>query len=55
MRPTLGVATTVEVDGEELDRDFDEIALEVAEKALTEWGKPEGELLYLKRAPAAAL
>jgi anaerobic carbon-monoxide dehydrogenase catalytic subunit len=25
--------------------------LEVAEKALNEWGKPEGELLYLKRAP----
>jgi len=47
----LGVATTVEVDGEELDRDMDEIAVEVAEVALNEWGKPEGELLYLKRAP----
>ena len=51
--PHLGVATTVEVDGEEQDRDIDEIALEVAEKALNEWGKPEGELLYLKRAPDA--
>ncbi len=32
--PHLNVATTVEVDGEEVDRDVDEIALEVAEKAL---------------------
>ena len=51
--PHLGVATTVEVDGETVDRDLDEIALEVAEKALNEWGKAEGELQYLKRAPAA--
>jgi len=50
--PYLNVDTTVEVDGETLDRDMDEIALEVAEKALNEWGKSEGELLYLKRAPA---
>jgi len=49
--PYFDVATTVEVDGETQDRDVDEIALEVAEKALAEWGKPEGELLYLKRAP----
>jgi carbon-monoxide dehydrogenase catalytic subunit len=49
----LGVATTVEVDGEELDRDLDEIAVEVAKVALNEWGKAEGELLYLKRAPEA--
>jgi len=49
----LGVATTVEVDGEELDRDIDEIAVEVGEVALNEWGKAEGELLYLKRAPEA--
>ncbi|MEA2059499.1 MAG: carbon monoxide dehydrogenase, partial [Thermodesulfobacteriota bacterium] len=34
----LGVATTVEVDGEELDRDIDEIALETAEIAMAEWG-----------------
>jgi len=44
--PYLGVETTVE-----LDRDIDEIALEVAEKALNEWGKAEGEVHYLKRAP----
>jgi anaerobic carbon-monoxide dehydrogenase catalytic subunit len=49
----LGVATTVEVDGEVKDRDMDEIALETAETAFAEWGKPEGELLYLKRAPEA--
>ncbi len=47
----FGVATTVEVDGQELDRKLDEVALEVAEKALNEWGKTEGELYYLKRAP----
>ena len=51
--PYFNVDTTVEVDGEKLDRDIDEIALEVGEKALHEWGKPEGELMYLKRAPAA--
>jgi carbon-monoxide dehydrogenase catalytic subunit len=50
--PYLGVAIKVEVDGEEKDRDIDEIALEVAEAAMNEWGKPEGELLYAKRAPA---
>jgi anaerobic carbon-monoxide dehydrogenase catalytic subunit len=47
----LGVATQVEVDGEMVDRDQDEIALEVATVAMNEWGKAEGELLYLKRAP----
>ncbi|MBW2589411.1 MAG: anaerobic carbon-monoxide dehydrogenase catalytic subunit [Deltaproteobacteria bacterium] len=49
----LGVATTVEVDGEELDRDIDEIAVETAEVALGEWGKSEGELLSVKKAPKA--
>jgi carbon-monoxide dehydrogenase catalytic subunit len=49
--PALGVETTVEVNGETKDRDTDEVAIEVAEKALAEWGKAEGELLYLKRAP----
>ena len=51
--PYLGVETTIEKDGEILDRDIDEIALEVAENAMNEWGKPEGELLYCKRAPQA--
>jgi carbon-monoxide dehydrogenase catalytic subunit len=49
--PHFDVATTIEVDGKEVDREMDEIALEVAEKALNEWGKPAGELRYLKRAP----
>ncbi len=49
----LNIDTTVEVDGEVKDRDTDEIALEVAKAAMNEWGKPEGELLYLKRAPEA--
>jgi anaerobic carbon-monoxide dehydrogenase catalytic subunit len=48
---SFGVATTVEVDGKTVDRDIDEIALEVAETAVKEWGKPDGELIYLKRAP----
>jgi anaerobic carbon-monoxide dehydrogenase catalytic subunit len=51
LAPHLGVDVTVEKDGQVLDRNIDEIALEVAEKALNEWGKPEGELLFLKRAP----
>ncbi|BCS96043.1 carbon-monoxide dehydrogenase catalytic subunit [Desulfoluna limicola] len=49
--PHFDVATTVEVDGETLDRDLDEIALEVAEKAMAEWGRTEGEPYYMKRAP----
>jgi len=49
----LGVATTVEVDGEELDRDLDEVALETAEIALAEWGKPTGHVLSVKLAPKA--
>ncbi len=50
--PALGVDIFVEEDGEKKQRNIDEIALEVAEIALAEWGKPEGELLYMKRAPA---
>jgi carbon-monoxide dehydrogenase catalytic subunit len=49
--PYFDVATTVEVDGATVDRNLDEIALEVGEKAIGEWGKSEGELLNLKRAP----
>ena len=48
----LGIETTVEVDGEVKDRDIDEIAVETAEVAFNEWGKPEGEIIYAKRAPA---
>ena len=49
--PLFDVAVTVEEDGEVKDRDIDEIAVEVGKKALSEWGKPEGNLYYLKRAP----
>lgn len=49
--PHLGVKTTIEIDGEQKDRDVDEIALDVANAAMAEWGKPDGELLYPKRAP----
>jgi len=49
--PYFGVATTVETDGKTMDRDIDEIALEVAEAAYAEWGKPEGSIKYIKRAP----
>lgn len=49
--PYFDVATTVEVDGKTLDRDIQEIALEVGEAAIREWGKPEGTLRYIKRAP----
>jgi carbon-monoxide dehydrogenase catalytic subunit len=51
--PDFEVATTVEVDGEIKDRDIKEIAIEVGEKALGEWGKQEGEIYYAKRAPKA--
>jgi len=47
----MGVATKVEVDGETKDRDLDEVALELAETALGEWGKMEGVLINLQRAP----
>lgn len=49
--PYFDVATTVEIDGKTQDRNIDEIALGVAEAAIKEWGKPEGTLAYLKRAP----
>ncbi len=51
--PYFDVDTQVEQDGELVDRDIDEIAVEVGEKALAEWGKAQGELRYLKRAPEA--
>ena len=49
--PHFGVDVKVMVDGVEADRDIDEIAREVADRALAEWGKPDGTLSYLKRAP----
>jgi carbon-monoxide dehydrogenase catalytic subunit len=50
--PYFDVATTLDTNGTTVDRDPGEIALEVAQRALDEWGKSEGELRYLKRAPA---
>jgi carbon-monoxide dehydrogenase catalytic subunit len=41
------------VDGEDVERDVYEIAQEVGEKALGEWGKQEGEIYFAKRAPQA--
>ncbi len=49
----LGVPTKVTVDGQELDRDLDEVAVDVGEKALNEWGKAEGEVCFTQRAPKA--
>jgi carbon-monoxide dehydrogenase catalytic subunit len=45
----LSVAMDLEIDIE--GKDKKEIAIEVGEKALAEWGKQEGEVLYLKKAP----
>ena len=51
--PDFGVEIKVEgKDGEILDRDIDEIAVEVAEKALAQWGQQTGEVCTAKRAPA---
>jgi carbon-monoxide dehydrogenase catalytic subunit len=52
--PDFEVDITVEgKDGEIMDRDIDEIAVEVGEKALAQWGQQQGELLMPKRAPQA--
>ena len=51
--PDYGVEIKVEgKDGELLDRDIDEIAVEVGEKALAQWGQQTGEVCTVKRAPA---
>jgi carbon-monoxide dehydrogenase catalytic subunit len=51
--PDFGVAITVEGEnGAILDRDIDEIAVEVGEKALGQWGQQTGEVCTVKRAPA---
>jgi carbon-monoxide dehydrogenase catalytic subunit len=50
--PDYGVDVTVEgEEGEILDRDIDEIAVEVGEKALAQWGQQQGEVCLVKRAP----
>ena len=47
----FGVETTIKDGDNEVPRDKWEIAVEVGEKALSEWGQQNGELTYLKRAP----
>jgi anaerobic carbon-monoxide dehydrogenase catalytic subunit len=50
--PDFGVDITVEGEnGETLARDIDEIAVEVGEKALAQWGQQSGEVCTIKRAP----
>ncbi|PKN28485.1 MAG: carbon-monoxide dehydrogenase catalytic subunit [Deltaproteobacteria bacterium HGW-Deltaproteobacteria-21] len=50
--PDYGVEITVQgKDGEVLQRDIDEIAVEVGEKALGQWGQQTGEVFLAKRAP----
>ncbi|MFH1060666.1 MAG: anaerobic carbon-monoxide dehydrogenase catalytic subunit [Pseudomonadota bacterium] len=51
--PDFDVATTYVVDGEEKERDIYDIAAEVGEKALAQWGQQDGEIYYAKRAPEA--
>ncbi len=51
--PDFGIPTHVVENGEEVQRDVYEIAQEVGERALGEWGKQEGEIYFAKRAPQA--
>ena len=51
--PDFGVEITVAgEDGEIQERDIDEIAVEVGERALAQWGQQQGEVCTVKRAPA---
>jgi carbon-monoxide dehydrogenase catalytic subunit len=47
------VPTKVKEGDDLVDRDIYEIAVEVGELALAEWGRQEGEIFYAKRAPQA--
>ncbi len=50
--PDFGVEIKVEgEDGQMLDRDIDEIAVEVGERALGQWGQQQGAVCTAKRAP----
>ena len=51
--PLFDVAITVEENGEEFPRDIWDIAVEVGEKALGQWGQQLGEIYFAKRAPEA--
>jgi len=51
--PDFGVDITVEGEnGETFARDIDEIAVELGEKALAQWGQQTGEVCTAKRAPS---
>jgi len=47
------IAVTVGEGDDEKPRDMKEIAIELGEKALAEWGQQEGEIHFAKRAPKA--
>ncbi|MDR2459468.1 MAG: anaerobic carbon-monoxide dehydrogenase catalytic subunit [Deltaproteobacteria bacterium] len=47
----FGIPTTEEKDGVTVPRDKWDIAVQVGETALSQWGQQQGELIYLKRAP----
>ncbi len=50
--PDYGVEIKVkDKEGKMLDRDIDEIAVEMGEKALAQWGQQTGEIITVKRAP----
>jgi carbon-monoxide dehydrogenase catalytic subunit len=52
--PDFGVDITVQgEDGMLLDRDIDEIAVELGVKAFAQWGQQQGEVCTVKRAPEA--
>jgi len=47
------IEVTVKEGDEEKPRDIKEIAVELGEKALAEWGRQEGEVHFARRAPKA--
>jgi len=49
--PDFGVALTTGTGEKEKPRKIDDIAVEVGEKALAQWGQQEGEVLTARRAP----
>lgn len=51
----IGIATTVEVDGEVKDRDVKEMAIELAEELEKTYTQVEGEIPFMKRVPEKTL
>ncbi|MEA3241333.1 MAG: anaerobic carbon-monoxide dehydrogenase catalytic subunit [Pseudomonadota bacterium] len=51
----IGIATTVEVDGEVKDRDVKEMALELADELEKTYTQVEGEIPFMKRVPEKTL